>query len=164
MVVWFIFPLILRLTDISKYFRQSLGLLDNESQLYLQMCLIADRLFWDSWDPHNLAEGMFAVANVISFTRLSYVLPANELFGPMQISLAKMISVSRRVRSTFNASYIFGSMQICSRHVSSSHWALNIASDDKTNGDNLEVSILSSIKYCYVDAILMSTNNIQFHD
>ena len=37
---------------------------------------------------------MFAVANVISFTRLSYVLPANELFGPMQISLAKMISVS----------------------------------------------------------------------
>ena len=55
---------------------------------------ISDRLFWDSFDPHNLAEGMFAVANVISFTRLSYVLPANELFGPMQISLAKMISVS----------------------------------------------------------------------
>lgn len=55
---------------------------------------ISDRLFWDSFDPHNLAEGMFAVANVISFTRLSYLLPANELFGPMQISLAKMVGVS----------------------------------------------------------------------
>ena len=53
-----------------------------------------DRLFWDSRDPHILAEGMFAMANVISFTRISYLLPANELFGPMQISLAKMISVS----------------------------------------------------------------------
>ena len=60
----------------------------------MRILFISDRLFWDSFDPHNLAEGMFAVANVISFTRLSYVLPANELFGPMQISLAKMISVS----------------------------------------------------------------------
>ncbi|OWF36590.1 Short transient receptor potential channel 7 [Mizuhopecten yessoensis] len=59
------------------------------SQMYW---LIADRSYWSAWDPHNIAEGLFALANVISFTRVSYVLPANELFGPMQISLAKMIS------------------------------------------------------------------------
>lgn len=54
---------------------------------------LTDRYYWDSWDPHNVAEGLFAIANIISFTRLSYMLPANELFGPMQISLARMITV-----------------------------------------------------------------------
>ena len=54
---------------------------------------LTDRYYWDPWDPHNVAEGLFAIANIISFTRLSYMLPANELFGPMQISLARMITV-----------------------------------------------------------------------
>ena len=40
-----------------------------------------------------MAEGLFARANIISFTRFTYLLPANELFGPMQISLARMITV-----------------------------------------------------------------------
>ncbi|ESO82714.1 hypothetical protein LOTGIDRAFT_108754, partial [Lottia gigantea] len=52
----------------------------------------SNRFYWDSWDPYNVAEAAFAVANVISFTRVSYLLPANELFGPMQISLARMIT------------------------------------------------------------------------
>lgn len=51
---------------------------------------------WDAWDPHLISEGLFAVANVISFTKISYLLPANELSGPMQISLAKMLTVSTR--------------------------------------------------------------------
>ncbi|XP_052830145.1 short transient receptor potential channel 7 [Octopus bimaculoides] len=50
-----------------------------------------DRCYWFALDPHNIAESLFAIANVISFTRVSYVLPANEHFGPMQISLGKMI-------------------------------------------------------------------------
>ncbi|XP_029640463.1 short transient receptor potential channel 3 [Octopus sinensis] len=53
--------------------------------------LLADRCYWIALDPHNIAESLFAIANVISFTRVSYVLPANEHFGPMQISLGKMI-------------------------------------------------------------------------
>lgn len=52
-----------------------------------------DRFYWDSLDPHNIAEGLFAIANVISFTRVSYILPANEMFGPMQISIARMMTV-----------------------------------------------------------------------
>ncbi|KAJ8303131.1 hypothetical protein KUTeg_019527 [Tegillarca granosa] len=65
-----------------------------KSFLYLITCnlVCSDRFYWDSWDPHNIAEGLFAIANVISFTRVSYLLPANELFGPMQISLARMIT------------------------------------------------------------------------
>ncbi|XP_022343320.2 short transient receptor potential channel 7-like isoform X5 [Crassostrea virginica] len=54
--------------------------------------IIADRFYWDSLDPHNIAEGLFAIANVISFTRVSYILPANEMFGPMQISIARMMT------------------------------------------------------------------------
>jgi hypothetical protein len=37
---------------------------------------LTDRYYWDPWDPHNVAEGLFAIANIISFTRLSYMLPA----------------------------------------------------------------------------------------
>ena len=46
------------------------------------------------WDPVNLAEGMFAIANILSFSRISYLLPANEYLGPLQISLGRMLKVS----------------------------------------------------------------------
>lgn len=45
------------------------------------------------WDPVNLAEGMFAIANILSFSRISYLLPANEYLGPLQISLGRMLKV-----------------------------------------------------------------------
>lgn len=56
--------------------------------------LSTDRLYWNGYDPYNIAEALFALANIISFARVSFVLPANELFGPMQISLARMITAS----------------------------------------------------------------------
>ncbi|XP_076470578.1 short transient receptor potential channel 7-like isoform X3 [Babylonia areolata] len=62
-----------------------------EAQLHLYW-LIADRFYWDSFDPQHMAEACFALANIISFARVSFILPANELFGPMQISLARMIT------------------------------------------------------------------------
>ena len=49
---------------------------------------------WMKWDPVNLAEGMFAIANILSFSRISYLLPANEYLGPLQISLGRMLKVS----------------------------------------------------------------------
>ncbi|XP_067652224.1 short transient receptor potential channel 7-like isoform X3 [Haliotis asinina] len=53
--------------------------------------LNADRMYWNVYDPINLAEGMFAVGNILSFSRISYLLPANETLGPLQISLGRMI-------------------------------------------------------------------------
>ncbi|XP_076449134.1 short transient receptor potential channel 7-like [Babylonia areolata] len=64
---------------------------NNQAQLHLYW-LIADRFYWDSFDPQHMAEACFALANIISFARVSFVLPANELFGPMQISLARMVT------------------------------------------------------------------------
>ncbi|KAG7281700.1 hypothetical protein CRUP_027772 [Coryphaenoides rupestris] len=39
-------------------------------------------------DPQLVSEGLYAVAVVLSFSRIAYILPANESFGPLQISLA----------------------------------------------------------------------------
>ncbi len=41
-----------------------------------------------------ICEGVFAVANVLSFSRLFYLLPANEKFGPLQVAILRMIIVS----------------------------------------------------------------------
>lgn len=57
-------------------------------------CVSTDRLRWDPMDPINIAESLFALANILSFTRICYLLPANESLGPMQISLGRMINVS----------------------------------------------------------------------
>ena len=57
------------------------------------LLLVTDRFFWQPWDPMNLAEGMFAVANILSFSRITYLLPANEALGPLQISVGRMVKV-----------------------------------------------------------------------
>ncbi|KAK3600933.1 hypothetical protein CHS0354_004142 [Potamilus streckersoni] len=51
-----------------------------------------NRFCWEQSDPLNVAEGLFAIGNVISFTRLFYLFAANEFLGPLQISLARMIA------------------------------------------------------------------------
>lgn len=56
--------------------------------------IVLDRFFWSKYDPINLSEGLFAIGNIISFSRISYLLPANEALGPLQISLGRMLVVS----------------------------------------------------------------------
>ncbi|KAH3830216.1 hypothetical protein DPMN_103457 [Dreissena polymorpha] len=53
--------------------------------------IVADRFYWLTWDPINLSEGLFAVANVLTFSRISYFLPVNAALGPLQISVGRMI-------------------------------------------------------------------------
>ena len=55
--------------------------------------LFTDRFYWVSYDPINLAEGLFAFANIFSFSRIIFLLPVNENVGPLQITLMKMIIV-----------------------------------------------------------------------
>ncbi|CDQ70200.1 unnamed protein product [Oncorhynchus mykiss] len=48
----------------------------------------------DKWlpsDPQLISEGLYAIAVVLSFTRIAYILPANESFGPLQISLGRTV-------------------------------------------------------------------------
>ncbi|KAI1242031.1 hypothetical protein IHE44_0005545 [Lamprotornis superbus] len=38
-----------------------------------------------------ISEGLYAIAVVLSFSRIAYILPANESFGPLQISLGRTV-------------------------------------------------------------------------
>ncbi|MGH0116648.1 UNVERIFIED_CONTAM: hypothetical protein FKN15_012243 [Acipenser sinensis] len=49
------------------------------------------RIKWLPSDPQIISEGLYAVAVVLSFSRIAYILPANESFGPLQISLGRTV-------------------------------------------------------------------------
>ncbi|XP_012514619.1 PREDICTED: short transient receptor potential channel 6 isoform X2 [Propithecus coquereli] len=49
------------------------------------------RIKWDPSDPQIISEGLYAIAVVLSFSRIAYILPANESFGPLQISLGRTV-------------------------------------------------------------------------
>ncbi|KAK3599507.1 hypothetical protein CHS0354_006636 [Potamilus streckersoni] len=46
---------------------------------------------WPLWDPTLISEGLFAVANVFSFSRIIYLFQADQYLGPLQISLGCML-------------------------------------------------------------------------
>uniref|UniRef100_A0A8C2GEY5 Transient receptor potential cation channel, subfamily C, member 7b n=1 Tax=Cyprinus carpio TaxID=7962 RepID=A0A8C2GEY5_CYPCA len=46
---------------------------------------------WRPSDPQLISEGLYAIAVVLSFSRIAYILPANESFGPLQISLGRTV-------------------------------------------------------------------------
>jgi len=39
-----------------------------------------------------MAEALFALANLLSFSRICFLLPANQDLGPLQITLGQMIN------------------------------------------------------------------------
>lgn len=42
-------------------------------------------------NPQILSKVLFSVANVLSFARIAYILPASETFGQLQISYGRML-------------------------------------------------------------------------
>ncbi|XP_052834096.1 short transient receptor potential channel 7 [Octopus bimaculoides] len=67
------------------------GTIDFMEKFYDVYWLNADRYYWNKDDPENVAEALFAVANILSFARISYILPANATLGPLQISIGRMV-------------------------------------------------------------------------
>ncbi|KAL7832170.1 hypothetical protein AOLI_G00297180 [Acnodon oligacanthus] len=63
---------------------------------------------WRQEDPQLIAEVLFAVTSMLSFTRLAYILPAHESLGTLQISIGKMIDDMIRLNETFN--FLFWTM------------------------------------------------------
>ena len=49
------------------------------------------RFDWKLDDPEIVSDMLFAVANVWSIVRMSYVIPSFEAFGPLKISLGRML-------------------------------------------------------------------------
>ena len=62
----------------------------NVNKLICLSFLLA-RIKWDPSDPQIISEGLYAIAVVLSFSRIAYILPANESFGPLQISLGRTV-------------------------------------------------------------------------
>lgn len=95
----------------SKEFWQSVNSL-NEFDIQAQKdvfhtfySLNEDRFYWVSFDPINVAEALFAIANLFSFGRICFLLPANQNLGPLQITLGRMINVTFLLNNIFK--YIF---------------------------------------------------------
>lgn len=55
------------------------------------MLSISARFEWKPDDPEIVSDVLFAVANVLSIARTTYLMPAFEVLGPLQISLGRMI-------------------------------------------------------------------------
>uniref|UniRef100_A0AAR2IWJ5 Transient receptor ion channel domain-containing protein n=1 Tax=Pygocentrus nattereri TaxID=42514 RepID=A0AAR2IWJ5_PYGNA len=61
---------------------------------WMEMLIISwviARVYWVPSDPQLISEGLYAIAVVLSFSRIAYILPANESFGPLQISLGRTV-------------------------------------------------------------------------
>src|SRR6218665_4074516 len=54
------------------------------------VCSVA-RFEWSPDDPEIVSDVLFAVANVLSIARTTYLMPAFEVLGTLQISLGRMI-------------------------------------------------------------------------
>ncbi|VDK22403.1 unnamed protein product [Taenia asiatica] len=77
-------------------------LLSEDTAYWLRGC----RLWWAPDDPEYVSDCLFALANVLSFARVSYLMPAWELLGPLQISLARMVSDIIRFLTLFSVMLI----------------------------------------------------------
>ncbi|KAH9502966.1 Short transient receptor putative channel 6 [Bulinus truncatus] len=77
--------------DAISFLSNERNIVDETKMLQSLYWLNTDRIFWSPTDPINLIEGTFAIANILSVGRISYLLPANEILGPLQISLGRML-------------------------------------------------------------------------
>lgn len=59
------------------------------------------RFEWAMDDPEIVSDMLFAVANVMSIARTTYLMPAFEVLGPLQISLGRMLGDITRFLALF---------------------------------------------------------------
>jgi len=85
-------------------------MLDGQSILRLSVYypFISARFKWKMDDPEIVSDVLFAIANVISFARTTYLMPAFEVLGPLQISLGRMIGDITRFMVLFTLVSIAG--------------------------------------------------------
>ncbi|XP_028322371.1 short transient receptor potential channel 2-like isoform X2 [Gouania willdenowi] len=85
----------------------------NQNQDVSEECAYFTQTVRDQWrqeDPQLVAELLFAVTSMLSFTRLASILPAHETMGTLQISIGKMINDMMRFMSIL---MIIGTAFLC---------------------------------------------------
>ncbi|XP_065921451.1 short transient receptor potential channel 7 isoform X3 [Magallana gigas] len=73
------------------YFNWKLDEIKSTRNAPMNYFMEASRFHWKPNDPEIVSDVLFAIANVISFARTTYLMPAFEVLGPLQISLGRMI-------------------------------------------------------------------------
>jgi len=68
---------------------------------------LAVRTDWRREDPEIVSDVLFAIANVMSIARTTYLMPAFEVLGPLQISLGRMLGDITRFLVLFTLVRIF---------------------------------------------------------
>uniref|UniRef100_A0A8C2IW60 Transient receptor potential cation channel subfamily C member 2a n=1 Tax=Cyprinus carpio TaxID=7962 RepID=A0A8C2IW60_CYPCA len=79
---------------------------------------------WKQEDPQLIAETLFAVTSMLSFTRLAYILPAHESLGTLQISMGRMIDNMMRfmfILMIIGTAFLCGINNIYVPYVASQH-------------------------------------------
>ena len=83
--------------------------------------IFAARFDWLKDDPEIISDVLFAVANVISIARTTYLMPAFEVLGPLQISLGRMMGDITRFLVLFtlvNTSSVLSTvLYVCVVHI-----------------------------------------------
>uniref|UniRef100_H2ZES4 Transient receptor ion channel domain-containing protein n=1 Tax=Ciona savignyi TaxID=51511 RepID=H2ZES4_CIOSA len=59
--------------------------------LYIYKDFFLNRSHWIGSDPQLIAEALYSLGIVLSFTRICYILEVSEKFGPLQISLLSTV-------------------------------------------------------------------------
>ncbi|XP_064608787.1 short transient receptor potential channel 7-like [Liolophura sinensis] len=72
-------------------FKQFLSTIRSDKDETKSYFMEASRFQWKPNDPEIVSDVLFAIANVISFASTTYLMPAFEVLGPLQISLGRMI-------------------------------------------------------------------------
>lgn len=73
------------------HFRTKFFLFNLIQIIFYIFFLSSARFHWKADDPEIVSDVLFAIANVISFARTTFLMPAFEVLGPLQISLGRMI-------------------------------------------------------------------------
>ncbi|XP_023680208.1 short transient receptor potential channel 1-like isoform X2 [Paramormyrops kingsleyae] len=66
-----------------------------------QLDYLGDRTSWDAFHPILVAEGLLALASVLSYLRLFFVYTSSATLGPLQISMGQMLQDFGRFLSLF---------------------------------------------------------------
>ena len=89
---------------------------------------LSARFQWLKDDPEIISDVLFAVANVISIARTTYLMPAFEVLGPLQISLGRMMGDITRFLVLFTLVSVTCFSIFCCRTVTTDRQNVFVAS------------------------------------
>ncbi|XP_064615660.1 short transient receptor potential channel 7-like [Liolophura sinensis] len=128
-----------------------LDLGDSMAEYYYKW-LNPDRYYWSNYDPVICAEGLFAIANVLDFTRFASLLPAFEALGTLQISFGYMMKDILRFMGLFGlvlVAFMVGLANLYWFYGIASRQSVELSAHDASTAEAYFGNIGSTFNYCF---------------